>query len=364
MRKQSNLKPPHRKYYIALDHVRAIACFTVFTWHFVSFGYAPKYNTPVPLFPLSFLSEGHTGVGIFMTLSAYLFAKMLDGKQIDYKAFIWSRFIRLAPLLSIVILFIGLTTQLHGGNIISYVKTIISGLIQPVLPNGGWSITTEFHFYLLLPFLLFLTKRSKYTLGFVLISTIALRICLHRKFGEIQVLSYFTIVGRIDQFILGIMAYQFRQYFTKKHRFVACISVMFAILYWKFDMLGGFYNNMSYPSPSPLWIYMPTLEGLCYASIISWYDNSFQHSTGRFSRFIAAIGTYSYSIYLLHFFFFPKMANAINHYIDLRNIHLALLASIVAFLPMILIGYVSYRLIETPFFQFRIKYILEAENSQ
>ena len=223
-----------------------MACFMVFTWHFINVHYAPDYNTPVPFFPLSFLSEGHTGVSIFMTLSAYLFAKMLDGKQIDYKAFIWSRFIRLAPLLGIVILYFGLTTYLPSGsgNVASYVKLIITGIIQPVLPNGGWSITTEFHFYLLLPFLLFLTKRSKYTLGFVLIATIALRIFLHRKYGEIQWLSYFTIVGRIDQFILGIMAYQFRQYFTKKHRFVACISLIFALLYWKFDMLGGFYHNL------------------------------------------------------------------------------------------------------------------------
>jgi peptidoglycan/LPS O-acetylase OafA/YrhL len=358
------LKPLSGKYYIALDHVRAVACFTVFTWHFVNVRYAPEYNTPVPFFPLSFLSEGHTGVGIFMTLSAYLFAKMLDGKRIDYKAFIWSRFIRLAPLLSIVIVYIGLTEYLPKGDIASYVKMIISGLIQPVATNGIWSITTEFHFYLLLPFLLLLIKRSKYTLSFVLISTIALRIFLYRKYGEVQWLSYFTIVGRIDQFILGIMAYQFREYFTRKHRFVAFIGLVFALLYWQFDMAGGFHHNRSYPFPSPLWIYMPTLEGIGYASIIAWYDNSFQHSTGRFSRFIAAIGTYSYSIYLLHFFFFRMLAVAINSYIDLSNIHLALLASSVAFLPMILIGYLSYQFIETPFFRFRVKYILEAKDSQ
>ena len=293
-----------------------------------------------------------------------MFAKMLDGKQIDYKAFIWSRFIRLAPLLSIVIVYIGLTEYLPKGDIASYIKMIISGLVQPVVINGIWSITTEFHFYLLLPFLLLLMKRSKYTLGFVLIATIALRIFLYRKYGEIQWLSYFTIVGRIDQFILGIMAYQFREYFTRKHRFVACIGLVFALLYWQFDMVGGFYHNPSYPSPSPLWIYMPTLEGIGYASIIAWYDNSFQHSTGRFSRFIAAIGSYSYSIYLLHFFFFRMMAVAINSYIDLSNIHIALSASIIAFLPMILIGYLSYRFIETPFFRFRIKYILPAKDSK
>jgi peptidoglycan/LPS O-acetylase OafA/YrhL len=356
------LKPSSGKYYIALDHVRAVACFTVFAWHFINVSY--RSNTPVPFFPLSFFSEGHTGVGIFMVLSAYLFAKILDGKRIDYKAFIWTRFIRLAPLLSIVILCIGLTTYFSSGDIVGYAKTIIAGLVQPLLPNGGWSVTTEFQFYLLLPFLLLLKQRSKYALSVVLVVMMILRILIHYKTGTVQWLSYFTIIGRIDQFILGIMAYQFRQYFTRKHYLIVCIALAFAFFYWKFDMLGGFYHNPTFPSPSPLWIYMPTFEGICYASLIAWYDNSFQHSTGRISRFIAAIGTYSYSIYLLQLFFCPTLMAAINPYLDLLNIHVALFASGIAFLPMILIGYLSYRFIETPFFRFRAKYIVAEKDVQ
>lgn len=76
-------------HFIALDHVRALAAFIVFAWHFthaandypVAFDYVPA------LFPFSILDEGHTGVALFMTLSGYLFAKLLDGKSIDYRAF-------------------------------------------------------------------------------------------------------------------------------------------------------------------------------------------------------------------------------------------------------------------------------------
>jgi peptidoglycan/LPS O-acetylase OafA/YrhL len=338
-----------------------VAVFIVFTWHFANVNYANNgYDTPVPIFPLSLLSEGHTGVAIFMTLSAYLFAKLLDGKKIDYKRFLWNRFIRLVPLLAVVLLIVGLTIALPSGKILLYIQTLLAGVVQPVLPNGAWSITTEFHFYLLLPLLLLLASRSRYALLVVLLSTILLRIVLYHQLGQIQILAYSTIIGRIDQFLLGIITYQFRGCFTRKHVFVASIVGFFAVLYWQFDLQGGFYHNSGFPSHSPVWIYMPTLEGVAYAAAIAWYDNSFEHPTGRLSRFIAAIGTYSYSIYLLHFFFFPYLATTINHYVDLSNIYLALLASPIAFLVMIPIGYMSHRFVESPFFRFRTKYILEA----
>ncbi len=181
---------------------------------------------------------------------------------------------------------------------------------------------------------------------------------MYRHFGEVQTLAYFTIIGRIDQFLLGIMAYRLRKYFTRKSILIAFITFLFAFLYWQFDLEGGFYHNPGYPSSNPLWIYMPTLEGIAYASIIAWYDNSFNHSTVRFSRFIATIGSYSYSIYLLHFFFVNFMALYINNYIDLSNIYLALLLSPIAFLPMIPIGYLGHRFIELPFLKFRTRYIV------
>src|SRR5947209_4560869 len=87
-------------HFIALDHVRALVAFMVVTWHFTHAG----YGYPVPLdyipaiFPFALLDEGHTGVALFMTLSGYLFAKLLDGASIDWKAFIWNRVVRLLPL--------------------------------------------------------------------------------------------------------------------------------------------------------------------------------------------------------------------------------------------------------------------------
>lgn len=350
------MKSSTGEYFVGLDHIRALAVFLVFTWHFLHAGNG--HLAPAPAFPLSLLSEGHTGVALFMTLSGYLFAKLLDGRSVSYTLFVWNRFLRLAPLLFLVVLVVGFQYYLSDNNIATYAKRIAAGTYRPTLPNGGWSITVEFHFYLLLPLLLFLSRNTKYSLLFVLVSAIFIRGFLYYELGQMQHLSYWTIVGRIDQFILGMVAYQFRHFFTGKHLLVSNIFVLFATFYWYFDMQGGFYTSATYPSKSPIWIYLPTIEGIAYASIIAWYDNSFQHSTGRISRFIAAIGTYSYSIYLLHFFVVFRVSRAIHLYVaDLSNIYIAMLFAPLGFLIMVPIGYASHHFIESPFLKLRARYV-------
>jgi peptidoglycan/LPS O-acetylase OafA/YrhL len=351
------LKSSSGQYYLGLDHVRALAAFMVFTWHFI--GIHQGELEPPPLFPLTLLTEGHTGVALFMTLSGYLFAKLLDGKNINYASFIWNRVLRLLPLLVVVLLIVGVRDYFAGGfNIVDYLENIAKGLIFPTLPNGAWSITVEFHFYLLLPILLFCSDRYKYSFIFFLVAAIVIRSILFAFFLEpIDFLftSYGTLVGRADQFILGIAAFHFRELFKGRHLLAATIFIAFSTFYFYFDSLGGFYKNLSEIS---IWIYLTTVEGFCYAALIAWYDTSFRHAPGRVSNFIALIGTYSYSIYLLHFFLFRFLAVNIERYVvDLSNIYVALIFSPLAFLAMIPLGYLSFRFIESPFLKFRTPYI-------
>jgi len=351
------LKSSTGKYFIALDHIRALAVFIVFTWHFIHVN--DGQYAPPPIFPLSLLTEGHTGVSLFMVLSGYLFAKLLDGKKIIYTQFIWNRFLRLAPLLTIVKFIVGIQMHFSGDDVSAYIRNIILGIILPSLPNGGWSITVEFHFYLFLPILLFLAAKWKKSLLFVLAFAIIVRTLLHQELGQIQVLSYLTFIGRIDQFVFGIAAHQFGKTVEGKHLQAAGVLFLFTCFYWYFDLQGGFFKSSSFPSPSMIWVFMPAIEGLAYATLIAWYDHSFTHSTGRVSRFIALIGTYSYSIYLLHFFIVFKMANFVNdHIFELSNIYWAIFFSAICFLLMIPIGYLSYQLVESPFLRFRTNYIV------
>jgi peptidoglycan/LPS O-acetylase OafA/YrhL len=349
------------EHFIALDHVRALAAFMVFAWHFTHApnGYPVPFEYVPALFPFSLLAEGHTGVALFMTLSGYLFAKLLDGKSIDYKAFLWNRALRLFPLLVVVILIVGIIRFISGGSMYSYMYSIARGAFYPSLPNGGWSITVEFHYYAILPLFLWMLRKSKLLPISIIVAAIALRLFVHHETGEIQSLAYWTIVGRIDQFALGMLMYQFRTSLAHRHVLTIAIFTVFAMFYWYFDLRGGFYQNPSYPSPSPLWIVLPTIEGIAYAIGIAWYDSSFSHSTTGFSRLIGRIGEFSFSIYLLHFFVVFDAARFVNeHVMDISNFYVACLWSLVFFLLMMPIGYLSFRFIEAPFLKQRKRYIV------
>lgn len=354
------MKSSSGAHFIAVDHIRALAAFLVFTWHFLHAwnGYPVSFNEVPPLFIASVLNQGHTGVALFMTLSGYLFAKLLNGRSIHYGTFLWNRALRLLPLLLLVILTVGVQRFLSDASLLDYAISIGKGTFFPTLPNGGWSITVEFHFYLALPFLLWWQRASKLSLLLLVVTAIALRFYLYRELGEIQSLSYWTIVGRIDQFVLGMLGFHFSQQFKHRHAVASIVLVSFMVFYWSFDMQGGFYRNPSYPSSDPLWIYLPTIEGIAYAIGIAWYDTSFSHSTAGFSKFVGRLGEYSYSIYLLHFFFVFEAARLVNEWImDISSFHLAVPWAVLCFILMAVPGYLCFRFIEEPFLRLRKDYL-------
>lgn len=352
------MKSSTGQYYIGLDHIRAVAAFMVFSWHFMHLE-IPHTYTPA-FIPFSLFNEGHTGVSLFMTLSGYLFAKLLDGKRIRYIPFLWNRFLRLAPLLFFVVTIIGIHQYSIGVSPELYCLQILKGVILPILPNGAWSITVEFHFYLLLPILLYLSRKSKYALGLIVCCAILVRFLIYQKIGLIQPLAYWTILGRIDQFLLGMIGFQMRNYIKGRHLLVLTGFALFSIYFWYFDRAGGYHHNPTYPSRRSFWVYFTTVEGLAYGLIIAWYDNSFTHSQNRFSRFIALIGTYSYSIYLLHQCFYEIHLIIFSRYImPVTNIYIAFCYALLGFLLMVPVGYLSFRLIESPFLRLRTKYVID-----
>ncbi|UGX87420.1 acyltransferase family protein [Phyllobacterium meliloti] len=348
---------------IGLDHLRALAAFMVFSWHFTHawYGYPVSFEGAPSVFFLAILDEGHTGVALFMALSGYLFAKILDGRSMNYLAFLARRGLRLLPLLFVMLFVVGVQQYFAGNDVLAYLQSLPYGLIEPSLPNGGWSLTVEFHFYLMLPFLLYLCRKSPLLLLSAILLAISLRGYLYMRNGSVFWPAYWTLTGRIDQFILGILAYQYRSLFIKKHVLFVLSAVAFCLFYYCFDRLGGFYQFNGYPSPTPLWIVIPTLEGAFYGLLIAYYDNSFKSSLGWFSQFVGKIGQYSYSMYLLHFFVVFWMADYIHrHIMDISYYYTAQLWALLCFLALVPVTFASYHLLEKPFMNIRVPYIKRA----
>ena len=357
------MKSTSGAHYIALDHIRAVAALLVFVWHFMHgrSGY-PVPFTGSPIWgPLVLFDEGHVGVALFMTLSGYLFAKILDGKKIKYGLFIYNRILRLFPLLVLVIFCNSVINAVDPNGILltgcRALALLAKGLVYPVWPNGGWSITIELHFYLLLPILLFARKWGRLSLLLFIVIAMVYRWHYFITYGSVQSLAYSTIFGRIDQFVFGILAFHGNGFFKKRHFLISLIAVIFLSIYYWFDTEGGYYLTGGYPSASSLWIWLPTVEGITFASMIAWYETSFNHGRGILSVAVSRVGEYSYSIYLLHFFVVFAYAKWINlHLINIENFYVALPVAVLAFISLIPVGYLSMRYIEKPFLRLRQPY--------
>lgn len=126
-------------HYVGLDYVRAFAAYLVVSWHFMHEARGipvPFEGAPwAPIFSL--MDEGHAGVSLFMVLSGYLFAKLLDGKSIRYGAFLYNRFLRLVPLLVVVMALVGVKKYWSGESISDYALDLLQGIYRMSWPNGG-----------------------------------------------------------------------------------------------------------------------------------------------------------------------------------------------------------------------------------
>ncbi|WP_025662187.1 acyltransferase [Rhizobium sp. IBUN] len=351
--------PQERSRDIGLDHVRALAAFMVFGWHFMHFanGYPVPFEGAPSIFPLAVLDEGHTGVALFMTLSGYLFAKILDGKTVNYIAFLSRRAIRLLPLLFAMLIVEGIRQYIVGADLQAYFRSLVTGIVEPTLPNGAWSLTVEFHFYALLPLLLLLGRKSPGLLLGIVLVTVSLRTMLFLQDGTVFWPAYWTIVGRLDQFVFGILGYQFRGLIVKEHRRAAVLALAFFVFYYFYDRLGGLYQMPSWPSSSPVWIVMPAMEGIVYGLLIAYYDGSFNHSQGLLSRAVGNIGKYSYSIYLWHFLVVFYMADFVQkHILDISYYYTGQLWALICFLVLVPFAYASYQVFEKPFMRLGLSY--------
>lgn len=269
--------------------------------------------------------------------------------------FYLNRFLRLAPLMIFVVL---LNAIINFDSLQPALRfffgSLVNGLMFPYLPNAGWSITVEFHFYLLLPFLLWFSRDSALKLLGILVLMIAVRLAVYVQQESIQYLAYWTIIGRIDLFIIGIIGYKNSETIQKSKLIFWLSLFSLAGFYWLFDQMGGERGTRD----SIIWAFFSTMEGGCLVGIIVGYEHRAKNWQTNVSKGLANIGRYSYSMYLLHMFVVAQIAMFIHtQLIDLSNFYLAWIAATVSFLALVPITYVSYKLVEEPFLKFRVNYL-------
>jgi peptidoglycan/LPS O-acetylase OafA/YrhL len=365
------VESPNQSYVAGVDHLRAFAALLIVAYHgfqlfsalFVfNAAFAPEQwvRTTNPI--AAVLIEGHTAVALFMVLSGFIFTRAALGHTIRYGAFIRNRLLRIYPLF-VLLLLTGIYARPEAYAPVPFLQTLLLGANLPGRLDVGdfsamfWAIAVECQFYLLFPFLLgFLQRLGWRWLAGALVLCLLLRAAAVLEGAHARNLSYITLLGRLDQFLLGMaLARSMRDHAGWWRPWVlpgAAVAVIAVLAI--FHRLGG------WPVESPWKIVWPFVEGAVWALFIGGYLTVADRLPGLVSRALAAVGTVSYSIYLLHFLVIEQLVRhrwgwqpSGNGRVD------ALLTTACLATPAILAASaLTYYVVERPFLSLRGAYLV------
>lgn len=357
-------------YVPALDHIRAYAALLALFYHGLQLFWHQAVHGAVfdashwlatgnPL--LAVVVEGHTAVALFMVLSGFIFTWGAKGRNIVYRSFIRNRLLRTYPLF-IALIVLGISAMPERFSWQALLTTVFGFANMPghldISPFSAmfWAVAVEWHFYLLFPFLLlFLNGRGAgYLLGLIAL-VLAWRSIAWLLTGEVRELAYFTIAGRLDQFLIGMLAGAWcaREDSVPAPAWIfPVVAVLVIAAVWLFHRAGG------WPQDNALRIAWGTVEAALWAAFLVAYLGFARLIPAPVSRLIASVGIVSYSIYLLHFVVIYVIAVK-GWYLDFATgpVVDALLTTLLLATPVTLVlAALSYHLIERPFLALRSSY--------
>jgi peptidoglycan/LPS O-acetylase OafA/YrhL len=247
------------------------------------------------------------------------------------------------------------------------VKLFISifGLLGHTVMGVSWTVIVEFQFYLAFPFILLFTQKYgfRYIFGLLFLAFI-IRAGFWITREQIQDIAYWTIFGRIDQFLFGILVCEgVNRWPNRSSLKVLSVAVFIFCAYGfhLFNKAGGFSDMPTYPSPSPIWILMPIFEALMWGALVFLYLASKFELPANLGKALSWCGTISFSIYFTHFFVI-EVFSVITKKIDV-NISDAWTSGLYVLfilLPVTIgLSSITYLLIEKPFLTLRKNYILK-----
>lgn len=349
-------------YISRLDHLRFFAALLVIAYHVAGASVPADALNPV----LVLVRQGESGVGLFMVLSGFILTRISLGKQISYGSFLYNRLVRIYPLYVFAIVVTAYTGSRNMDflSIMSMLSTVgvVAGVNVPKFQQI-WTIAVEFQFYLIFPFLVrFLGKHgARYIVGLVAMAVIV-RGMMYITDGSIKDAAYWTIVGRIDQFCVGMLAavvYGNRKaFFSSPLALAGALAVVYCwALFW-FDLTGGFYSPDS--ARSALWIISPTVEALLWAVLALAYLEQTWPITRLADKTLAFLGAISFSLYIWHFPIIAAMHKVPGIFIfPAWGMNFALVVMPIT----VAVSSLSYFVIEKPFFAIRKTYVAPAAGS-
>ncbi|XDD45026.1 acyltransferase family protein [Leptospira sp. WS39.C2] len=371
-----------------LNGIRAISILSVVIFH-VWVTVKPIVHSEYEFLNL-FLSSLSSGVDFFFLLSGFLIYGGLrrefekEGK-IRIKDFFIKRSLRIFPAyyfaLSILYLFKRIQLSKFDLNMIQdpaariMFESIRIGLSNvwvdafyltdiirvPVVYDGGWSLSIEEHFYVILPFFCvlfffkidFFTRIVTYLLGFA----IALLNRYLISYPEANMDAVYMLYCRFDSIMFGMLVYEFyhlypwdKLVFAYKNFITFSMILIGSILVvWmhQIDSGGAFAI-----------VFRPTLVSIGFGILMyfSFFINGLRNFlSSKFFRPFARLG---YTAYLWHIIVIPIVASKISPMILKRQDMVSVLyAFFLVIVVTFLVSWFVYLIIELPFLRLKEKLV-------
>lgn len=357
------MKTLNHSYMSRLDHLR-FAAFIIVIFHHCrgSINYGGSVSN-LQDFASLWIRWGSSGVSLFLVLSGFLFCIISDAgrKKIQYSSFVKNRILRIAPL-TVIFVFIAICVDQTNSTPMDIFRILTlqlntgspgTGWGYKLYPMGPiWTIAVEFQFYLIFPFLaIFLSKGGLKSLSGIVVAFVLIKLSLVIFNGPgIYYRLYHSIIGRLDQFLIGMMAgYLYVNGYIKNSKAPQLIMIVASIA-----TISIF---MHLNSQMTKW-FMPfsfTFEAFGWALLILGYTTLSININKRTDSIIAYLGGLSFSAYLTHL----VVAKALYMTIltpspDKMS---AIINTVLFILPVtIIVSMITYTFIEKPFLNLRVKY--------
>ena len=348
-----------------IDQLRWLAATLVFLFHF-HLEYRGLGGTGLSSPWGALIIEGHTGVGLFFTLSGFLFMLIaLHQKRIVYGDFMRNRLLRILPLY-LVIFMVATSIGRDKFQPQDLLYLFMSNLgLAPTsgtpITGAAWTISLEFMFYMVFPFLARFAMDSgiRYLAGWLILLLFFKAAAF--TVNENSTLMFFsTFVGRFDQFLIGMVAAMlYARHSARLHRIAPFLVLgSIALVMWNTAQMHRIASFSAGTSPhSAFWIVWPTIESAGWALLILGWTAFRPRLPAVVERVLSHGGKISFSFYLLHMALLHLLATQVG---VVRPFQIGWLDT----LFMVAVTYgatwalatLSYHIIEEPFLRMRRRY--------